>query len=217
MAGEAADARRGRGQHARDIRPVEQAVLDDGGVHDGERGLEPDHAVRGRIPLALLRLDRVRRVVGRDDVDRAVGERGAQRLDVLGAAERRVHLVRGVVARDELLGEQQVVRRDLGGDGDAAGLRPADDLDGAGGRDVADVQAAPTCSASSTSRAMIDSSATAGQPASPSSPDRAPSFIWAPSVSRGSWACWAMTPSNAFTYSRARRMSSGSETQNRRR
>ena len=73
---------------------------------------------------------------------------------------------------------------------------------------------APTCSASSTSRAMIDSSATAGQPARPSSPDSAPSFIWAPSVSRGSCACWAITPSKVLTYSSARRMSSGSETQN---
>ncbi len=72
----------------------------------------------------------------------------------------------------------------------------------------------PTCSASSTSRAMIDSSATAGQPVRPSSPESAPSFIWAPSVRRGSCACWAITPSNALTYSSARRMSSGSDTQN---
>ena len=62
--------------------------------------------------------------------------------DVLGAAQRRVHLEARVVARDEVLGEQQVVRRDLGGDVDAAGLRPADHLDRPGGRDVADVQAA---------------------------------------------------------------------------
>ena len=60
---------------------------------------------------------------------------------------------------------------------------------------------------------MIASSATAGQPASPSRPDTAPSFIWAFSVSRGSWACCAITPSNALTYSSARRISSGSDTQ----
>ncbi len=59
---------------------------------------------------------------------------------------------------------------------------------------------------------MIASSATAGQPARPSRPDSSPSFIWAFWVSRGSWACWAMTPSNALTYSRARRISSGSLT-----
>ena len=70
----------------------------------------------------------------------------------------------------------------------------------------------PTCAASSTSRAMIDSSATAGQPPRPSSAETTPSFIWAPSVSRGSWACWATTPSKAFTYSRARRMITASST-----
>ncbi len=70
----------------------------------------------------------------------------------------------------------------------------------------------PTCSASRTSRAMIDSSATAGQPPRPSSAETMPSFIWAPSVSRGSWACWATRPPKAFTYSRARRMITASST-----
>ena len=59
---------------------------------------------------------------------------------------------------------------------------------------------------------MIASSATAGQPARPSRPESSPSFIWACSVSRGSWACWAMTPSNAFTYSSARRIITASLT-----
>ncbi len=59
---------------------------------------------------------------------------------------------------------------------------------------------------------MIASSATAGQPRSPSRPDSSPSFICASSVRRGSWACCAMTPSKALTYSRARRMSTASET-----
>ena len=56
---------------------------------------------------------------------------------------------------------------------------------------------------------MIASSATAGQPAARAAPESSPSFIWAPSVSRGSCACWAMTPSNALTYSSARRISTG--------
>ena len=59
---------------------------------------------------------------------------------------------------------------------------------------------------------MIASSATAGQPVRPRRPDSSPSFIWAPSVSRGSCACWAMTPSNALTYSSARRISTASLT-----
>ena len=60
---------------------------------------------------------------------------------------------------------------------------------------------------------MIASSATAGQPRIPRTPDMVPSFIWASSVSRGSWACWATTPSKALTYSSARRISTASETQ----
>ena len=72
---------------------------------------------------------------------------------------------------------------------------------------------APTCPASSTSRAMIASSAAAGQPVRPSRAERSPSCICAPTVSRGSSACWATTPSKAFTYSSARRMSAGSATQ----
>ena len=45
--------------------------------------LEPDDAVRGLVELDVLLVLVVRRVVGRDDVDRAVGERRAQRLAVL--------------------------------------------------------------------------------------------------------------------------------------
>jgi hypothetical protein len=214
VAGEAADPRRGGGQHARDIRPVEEAVLDDRGVHDGEGGLEPDHAVRGRVPLALLGLDRVGCVVGRDDVDGAVGERGAERVDVLAARRSGgFTLKRWVVARDELLGEQQVV-----GVTSAVTSNPRAFAHRMTSTDPAvetwqTCRRLPTCSASSTSRAMIDSSATAGQPVRPSSPETAPSFIWAPTVRRGSCACWAMTPSKDFTYSRARRMSTGSQTQ----
>lgn len=51
-----------------------------------------------------------------------------------------------------------------------------------------------------------------GPAPSPSSAETMPSFIWAPSVSRGSCACWATTPPKAFTYSRARRMITASST-----
>ena len=60
---------------------------------------------------------------------------------------------------------------------------------------------------------MIASSAIAGQPLRPRTELTNPSFICAPTVKRGSWACCAMTPSNFFIYSNARRMTSGSETQ----
>ena len=53
----------------------------------------------------------------------------------------------------------------------------------------------------------------AGQPLSPNIADTAPSFICEPTVKRGSCACCAITPSNFFIYSRARRITKGSNTQ----
>ena len=70
----------------------------------------------------------------------------------------------------------------------------------------------PVDSASSASRAMIASSATAGQPFRPRSAATAPSCSCAPAVSRGSSACCAITPSTIRAYSSARRISSGSAT-----
>ena len=60
---------------------------------------------------------------------------------VVRGAERRVHLGVGVVALDRLVGQGEVVRGGLGGDAYAAGLGLADQLDGAPGRDVLDVDA----------------------------------------------------------------------------
>ena len=72
----------------------------------------------------------------------------------------------------------------------------------------------PVSAASSASRATIVASAAGGQPGSPSRPDSSPSWQQASApASRGSWACWAMTPSNARTYSSARRISRASATQ----
>ena len=99
-----------------DAGPVEQAGVDHRLLHHRQRGLQPEHPEGRRLPLAVLVLVRVRRVVGGDDVDGAVGQAGAQRLDVGGRAQRRVDLVDRVVRRSELVGQQQVVRADLGGD-----------------------------------------------------------------------------------------------------
>ncbi|CAG7352660.1 hypothetical protein PICSAR7_01703 [Mycobacterium avium subsp. paratuberculosis] len=72
---------------------------------------------------------------------------------------------------------------------------------------------APASRASSASRATIDSSAARGQPASPSRAAVGPSWATAPTVSRGSSACWAMSTPRPVAYSRARRITSGSCTQ----
>ena len=45
----------------------------------------------------------------------AVGERGAQDLDVFFLAQRRVHLAGGAVAHHRLVGEEEVMGCHLGG------------------------------------------------------------------------------------------------------
>ena len=72
--------------------------LDELGEGDRERGLEPEHA-RGRLlERSLLRLGGVRRVVGGDGVDGAVGQALADGVDVGLGAQRRVHLEHRVEA-----------------------------------------------------------------------------------------------------------------------
>ena len=69
---------------------------------------------------------------------------------------------------------------------------------------------APVSRASSMSRWTISSSASAGQPGSPSSLQHRPSCITAPAVRRATSQCWASTMSRPSEYSIARRISSGS-------
>lgn len=83
VAGEASDPRRCRTHHARDVRPLEQPGVHHRLVHDAQRALETHHSVRRSLPLARLVLAGVRRVVGRDDVDRTVGEALAHGEDIL--------------------------------------------------------------------------------------------------------------------------------------
>ena len=69
---------------------------------------------------------------------------------------------------------------------------------------------APVSLLSSMSRWTINSSATAGQPGSPSSLQQRPSCMTAPPVSRATSQCWASTTSRPSEYSIARRISNGS-------
>ena len=136
----------------------------------------------------------------------------AQRLDVLAGPQRRVDLERRVVAGEQVGGQQQVVRRDLGGDVDALRLGPADDLDRPGGATRGRrAPGEPVCRASMTSRATMLSSATPGQPGRPSRPESSPSWQQACGPARsGSWLCWETTPPKARTYSSARRITRAS-------
>ena len=85
----------------------------------------------------------VRRVVGDDAVDRAVEHALAQSCGVGSRAQRRVHLeVRVVGVGDVVLAEEQVVRGDLAGHGQAVGLGGAHEVEALLRGDVADVQRA---------------------------------------------------------------------------
>ena len=82
-------------------------------------------------------------MVGDDAVDGAVEDALAQRGGVVGGAQRRVHLeVRVVGVGDVVLAQEQVVRGDLAGDGQAVGLGGADEVEALARGDVADVQRA---------------------------------------------------------------------------
>ena len=134
VAGEPADPRGRDGHPVGDAGPVEQAGVDHRLLHDRQRGLQAEHAHGGGGPLAVLVLVRVRGVVGGDDVDRAVGQRLAQRLDVAAGAQRRVDLVDRVVA---CATSSSVSSRWCGVTSAVTfqplRLGPADDLDRAGG------------------------------------------------------------------------------------
>ena len=110
-----------RGQ--RDLPGVQQAVAD-----NRHRRLEPDDAEGRAVELEHLLVRVVRRVVGGDHVDAAVGDAREHRVAVRGFAQRRVHLEVGVVLRrpvERLVGEREMVRRDLARDVHAALLAGA--------------------------------------------------------------------------------------------
>jgi hypothetical protein len=89
---------------------------------------------------ALLLLQRVRRVVGADGFDRAVGEARHERARVSLRLDRGVDLEQVAERRRVLVRQQQVVRRGAGADLHAARARRAHARDTAGGGDVEHVQ-----------------------------------------------------------------------------
>ena len=132
--------------HAHDLDealPRHLAGRDEVREHERKARLEANDSERGDLKLALLLVQGMRRVVGDDAVDRAVGDAGTKRGGVLGRAQRRIHLeVRVVSVVERGLVEEQVVRADLGRDGQSLRLGRADELHAVRRRDVADVQGA---------------------------------------------------------------------------
>ncbi len=80
VAGQPADPRGALGQPVGDLPPAQPAGQHHRLGDDRQRGLQSGHPGLGRTPLGLLVLRRVRRVVGGDAVDGAVGQARAQRL-----------------------------------------------------------------------------------------------------------------------------------------
>ena len=91
-----------------------------------ERAFQADDAV-GRLkePETFL-VERVGRMVGRDHVHRAVGDRRDRGLPILFAPQRRVHLRERAILEERLVVEREIVRGGLAGDRQAFRLRAAD-------------------------------------------------------------------------------------------
>ena len=132
-AGDAGGLPRERGER---LRERQHAGRHERGVHDGQRGLDAEHAGRGVLERDVFRLARVRCMVGGDRVDRPVEQRGAERVDVGLLAQRRVHLEHRVEARAAFVREHQVLRRALGRDAHAFGLRGAHQVRGLRGGEM---------------------------------------------------------------------------------
>ena len=106
--------RAGPGAHALEQRRERQdAGLDELRVERREGGLEAGDAERRLLERHLLLVTRVRRVVGRDRLDRPVAERVDQRCAIVVRPQRRVHLHVGIERAHRVLGQAEVVRRGL--------------------------------------------------------------------------------------------------------
>ena len=122
------------------VAEVERLARDQRAVQHAEGRLQTDDAEGRLLERHVLLLGGVRRVVGGDAVEEAALERRDERRAVALGAQRRVHLEVGVERLDGLVGEREVVRRDLGGDpARPAALARAMAASEAARADVADV------------------------------------------------------------------------------
>ena len=96
-----------------DVHDAHSGVAQNRQAHT-ERRLQAEHPRRRLVERSLLRLPRMRGVVGGDGVDRAVDDALDERLDVGLRAQRWVDLEQRVEATQSVLRERQVVRRHLG-------------------------------------------------------------------------------------------------------
>ena len=172
----------------------QRAAVDLGQRH-AEQGGEPGAPGRGLGERLALVVGVARLVVGGDRVDRAVGQRGDHRQPVGLLAQRRRQLGVGAEVADRRLVEVEIGRRRVAGDGEAVGLRPADQR--AAPRRWRRGRNAPprrSARASRMSRATRIASAAAGMPGRPSRVASSPSVAAPPAASDGSSGCCTMRP-----------------------
>ena len=96
--------------------------LDEVRERQRESGLQTDQSRRRVLELLVLLLQRVRRVVGGDRIDRAVGQALDHRDPIGFGAQRRIDLGVGVVVLERVVGQREVMRGRLGRDPEASTL-----------------------------------------------------------------------------------------------
>ena len=110
-------ARRIDREHLDQSRQIDRLLF----VHEqideqSELRLQSDDAKRRLIELHFLLKFRVRRMIARQDVERAVGDAFEQRRHIFLRAQRRIHLVVRVEILDRFVGQRDVMRTNFAAD-----------------------------------------------------------------------------------------------------
>ena len=81
----------------------------------------------------------VGRVIGRDQIERAILQSLDDSIPIPGGSQGRIHLGVSAVSFDRFIGKGEVMRAGLGGDLDSTLFAGADQIDRAGSADMLDV------------------------------------------------------------------------------
>ena len=101
-----------------------------------EFGFESDDAERRGIELHFLFEIRVRRVIGRQDRQRAISDSFQQRIDIRLRSQRRIHFVIRIEVLNRFVGQRDVMRTNFAADFDSARARLANQAHASGRADV---------------------------------------------------------------------------------
>lgn len=142
--GSAGDAEEfgGVGGHERDeLGPIDVAGLDQGADEQRQGRFQSDDAEGGVLEFVFFAFAAVGCVVGDAAVDRSVTDAGDAGVDIGAAAQWWFHFAVGIEAGAGLVGEEEVMGGDFGGDALAGSLGCADEVNRSRNGDVGDVVA----------------------------------------------------------------------------